>query len=49
MIVKVITLFLIFMVVLAMFGRLRLRKPNRKCRSCRAPIVGAGPCPCGKE
>ncbi len=49
MIVKVISVFLIFMVVLAMFGRLRLRRGTAaKCRACGAPLVGKGPCPCGK-
>jgi hypothetical protein len=50
--VKIVTLFLIGMAVLAMFGRLRmprLRLPARRnCKSCGAPLVGRGPCPCGK-
>lgn len=56
-IVKVVTLFLIFIAVMAMFGRLRfpdikgriagLKKP-KKCRSCGTFRVGSGACPCGK-
>ncbi len=54
MLVKVITLFLIGIAVLAMFGRLRfpssarLARPGR-CRRCGAPRVGRVPCPCTKE
>ncbi|WP_188720532.1 hypothetical protein [Actibacterium pelagium] len=54
MLFKIITFFLIFMAVLAMFGRLRFPKFKKgllkqgKCRHCGAPKVGKGPCPCGK-
>ncbi|MEM7642892.1 MAG: hypothetical protein AAF366_10225 [Pseudomonadota bacterium] len=54
MLVKIVTLFLIGMAVLAMFGRLRfpgrakLRSLRGKCAACGAPRVGRGPCPCGK-
>jgi hypothetical protein len=48
MIIKIVSLFLIGMVVLAMFGRLRVGKRPERCRSCGAPLVGRGPCPCGK-
>ncbi|WP_055662740.1 hypothetical protein [Jannaschia seosinensis] len=52
MIVKIVTLFLIGMAVLAMFGRLRFpgqaRLVRGKCRHCGAPRAGRGPCPCGK-
>ena len=56
MILKIVTLFLIFMVVLAMFGRLRLpgtkgvrgKLAAKRCRACGAPRAGRGPCPCGK-
>ena len=54
MIIKIVTLFLIFIALLAMFGKLRLLLPKRaklaqgKCASCGAPRVGKGPCPCGK-
>ena len=50
MILKIISLFLIVMVVLAMFGRLRLRLPGgrqiAKCRNCGRYIIGKGPCSC---
>ncbi len=56
MIIKIVTLFLIGMVVLAMFGRLRLpgadrlkgRLSNRRCPSCGRFRIGRGPCPCGR-
>lgn len=56
-IIKIVTLFLIFMGVLAMFGKLRIpgarwgRKTldNRKCRSCGRYKIGKGPCPCGRD
>ena len=56
MIIKIVTLFLIGIAVLAMFGRLRLPKvgPGKprltagKCRHCGVPRIGRGPCPCGK-
>lgn len=50
--VKVVSLFLIGMLVLAMFGRLRLpgmkRLASRKCPSCGRYRIGKGPCSCGK-
>lgn len=52
MIIKIVTLFLIAMMVLAMFGRLRFpgkpkeRRPT-KCPKCGCPIIGKGPCACG--
>ncbi|MEM7487796.1 MAG: hypothetical protein AAF390_01595 [Pseudomonadota bacterium] len=54
MLIKIVTLFLIGMAVLAMFGRLRipgsakLAKLRGKCPACGAPRVGRAPCPCGK-
>lgn len=57
MLFKIITLFLVAMAVLAMFGRLRLgrgaprkdlpRRP-RKCPDCGGFIIGKGPCGCRK-
>ncbi len=56
--VKVVTLFLIGIVVLAMFGRLRLpgaggisrkRALRGKCPDCGRPRIGSGPCPCKDE
>ena len=52
MIVKIVTLFLIGMAILAMFGRLRYpgrrRSGRLRCPQCGAPRVGRGPCACGK-
>lgn len=52
MILKIVSLFLIFMVVLAMFGRLRLPGSKRlssvRCPNCGRFRIGSGPCPCGK-
>lgn len=60
MIVKIVTLFLIGMAVLAMFGRLRLPRPGQgpfalprrqqaKCPKCGRHRIGRGPCPCEKD
>ncbi len=53
MIIKIVTLFLIGMAVLAMFGRLklpgRMRLTSKKCPKCGAPRVGRGACPCGHK
>ncbi|MEO0487059.1 MAG: hypothetical protein AAF092_14235 [Pseudomonadota bacterium] len=55
MIVKIVTVFLVAIAVLAMFGRLRfpgqeqlakLTRP-KKCGACGRPRIGKGPCPCG--
>lgn len=55
MLVKIITLFLVAMAVLAMFGRLRIGRPGRrdglppkprKCPDCGSFVIGEGPCPC---
>ncbi len=50
--IKVVTLFLIGMVALALFGRLRFpgqkRIASMKCRRCGRYRMGKGPCPCGK-
>jgi len=52
MIIKVVFLFLIGMVVLAMFGRLRFpgqrRLQSHKCPKCGRYRIGKGPCDCGK-
>ncbi|SIO47145.1 hypothetical protein SAMN05444722_2380 [Rhodovulum sp. ES.010] len=59
MIVKIVSLFLVGMAVLAMFGRLRLPRPRAgrlslgrarpaKCLHCGRHRIGSGPCPCGK-
>ncbi len=45
-------LFLIGILVLAMFGRLRLpgadRLSSRKCKNCGRFKIGKGPCACGE-
>lgn len=56
MMLKIVTLFLLAMAVLAMFGRLRLprltqkKKPPLQARSscprCGRFIIGKGPCDC---
>lgn len=55
MIVKAVTLFLIAMIVLGMFGKLRLPKlPQQKqklksatkCKACGGYVLGDAPCPC---
>jgi len=52
MIVKIVALFLAFMAVLAMFGRLRFpgqkHLANRKCKGCGRYRIGKGPCACGR-
>jgi hypothetical protein len=49
--VKVVTFFLIGILVLAMFGRLRYpgqtHVENRKCPKCGRYRIGRGPCRCG--
>ncbi|MGA1759623.1 MAG: hypothetical protein ACO39Z_02665 [Paracoccaceae bacterium] len=53
MIIKVVVLFLVGMMVLAMFGKLRLPKVPRlgaeKCQSCGKYKIGRGPCRCTKK
>ncbi|WP_456386328.1 hypothetical protein [Profundibacter sp.] len=51
MIIKIVSVFLIGMMVLAMFGRLRYpgqkTLQNRKCPNCGRYRIGRGPCGCG--
>jgi hypothetical protein len=60
MIIKAVSLFLIGILVLAMFGRLKVPKINnplnktkplgaRKCKKCGSYILGKGPCACEKQ
>jgi len=54
MIIKFVAIFLVFMVVLAMFGKLHWlpggkRLEAAKCRKCGRYKIGKGPCGCGKE
>lgn len=55
--VKIVTFFLIGMIILGIFGKLRMPKlpkfrkrdsiaPPKVCPSCKSYIVGSGPCPC---
>ena len=52
MIVKIVLLFLVFMGVLAWFGKMHWlgvkQLKQTKCRSCGRFRIGKGPCPCGK-
>ena len=51
-ILKIVILFLVFMAVLAMFGRLRFpgqkRLASARCPKCGRFRIGKGPCACGK-
>lgn len=58
MLIKGMTLFLVVMAGLALFGRLRLpgkgrqkpglQKPANRCPDCGRPRIGSGRCPCNK-
>ncbi|MBS0124870.1 hypothetical protein KB874_12250 [Aestuariicoccus sp. KMU-90] len=52
MISKIVLLFLAFIAVLGIFGKLRLpgakQIADRRCRACGRFRIGKGPCPCGK-
>ncbi len=58
--VKAVTLFLVLLAVLALFGRLRFPALRRtadrlrgrrapKCPSCGTPVPGGGRCVCGRH
>ncbi|WP_177220407.1 hypothetical protein [Poseidonocella sedimentorum] len=53
MIIKIVSLFLIGMAVLAMFGRLRFPGQRmlkaRRCGACGKLRIGKGPCSCGAK
>ena len=53
MIFKIITLFLVGMAVLAMFGKYKFpgqkRLGSAKCPSCGRYRIGKGPCACKKN
>lgn len=53
MIFKIISLFLVFMMVLALFGRLRYpgqkKIASMKCPKCGRYRIGKGACDCGKK
>jgi hypothetical protein len=50
--IKIVSLFLIGILVLAMFGRLKIpglkRLQSNKCPSCGRYRIGKSPCDCGK-
>lgn len=52
MLVKIIAFFLVGMMVLALFGKLRFpgqaRLAAAKCRNCGRYRIGKGPCACGR-
>ena len=52
MLVKIVTVFLVFIAILGMFGKLSLLLPKKlrsaKCEHCGRHRIGRGPCPCGK-
>lgn len=52
MIVKIVVLFLVFMGVMAMFGKLRFpgqqKLASAKCQKCGRYRIGKGPCSCTK-
>lgn len=54
MLIKTVTLFLIVIVALAMFGKVRWILPwkkriaSEKCPVCGRHRIGKSPCPCGK-
>lgn len=52
MLLKIVSLFLVFIVVLGMFGKLSLLLPRKlragKCPVCGRHRIGKGPCPCGE-
>lgn len=54
MLIKTVTIFLVVIAVLAMFGKVRwilpwkTRLETSKCRACGRPRIGKSPCPCGR-
>lgn len=54
MLTKIVTLFLVFIAVLGMFGKLNLLLPKRRkkrvtrCETCGRHLIGSGPCDCKK-
>ncbi|MBU3260641.1 MULTISPECIES: hypothetical protein [Roseovarius] len=52
MVVKIVVLFLVFMGVMAMFGKLRFpgqqKLSSAKCPKCGRYRIGKGPCSCTK-
>jgi hypothetical protein len=52
MMLKIVALFLVFIAILGMFGKLRFpgqkRLAQAKCPKCGRYRIGKGPCSCGK-
>lgn len=52
MMLKIVALFLVFIAILGMFGKLRFPGQKRlaaaKCAKCGRYRIGKGPCNCGK-
>ncbi len=51
-ILKIVTLFLVGMGVLAMFGKLKVpgaKRLAKRCPACGRHRIGKGPCPCGRS
>lgn len=52
MLIKIVMLFLVFMAVLAMFGKWRFPGTDKlaaaKCHNCGRFKIGKGPCACSK-
>lgn len=52
MLLKIITLFFVFIAILAIFGRLRFPGQKRlaamKCGGCGRYRIGRAPCSCGR-
>lgn len=44
--IKIVTLFLIVIVALALFGAFRVKRRVRTCPACGRAQMGAGPCGC---
>ena len=55
MLSKIVVLFLVFIAILGMFGKLRLLLPKKarhlatsRCKNCGRFRIGKTPCPCEK-
>lgn len=54
MLTKIVTIFLVFIAVLGMFGKLYWLLPKRRekkaarCETCGRHLIGSGPCDCKK-
>lgn len=54
MLTKIVTIFLVFIAILGMFGKLywllpkKLQKTASRCDSCGRHLIGSGPCDCKK-